>query len=72
MFNDILVDNYQPEYKSNYNSSDDKMVAFIENLSYEIEHLNTALVIGNNQFSLLIESGRVCIILNRSLKKKQL
>ena len=58
---------YNPQCESDYDSSDDNMVASIASNSIQIESKNTTLQIGNTQVGLLINSGSVCSILNKSL-----
>ena len=58
---------YNPQCESDYNSSDDNMVAIIASNSIQIEPKNTTLQIGNTQVGLLIDSGSVCSILTESL-----
>ena len=56
-----------PQCESDYDSSDDNMVASIASNSMQIEPKNTTLQIGNTQVGLLIDSGSVCSILTESL-----
>ena len=58
---------YNPQCESDYNNSDDNMVASIASNSIQIEPKNTTLQIGNTQVGLLIDSGSVCSILTESL-----
>ena len=58
---------YNPQCESDYDSSDDNMVASIASNSIKIEPKNTTLQIGNTQVGLLIDSGSVCSILTESL-----
>ena len=58
---------YNPQCESDYDSSDDNMVASIAGNTIHIEPKNTTLQIGNTQVGLLIDSGSVCSILNESL-----
>ena len=58
---------YNPQCESDYNSSDDNMVASIASNSIQIEPKNTTLQSGNTQVGLLIDSGSVCSILTESL-----
>ena len=58
---------YTPQCESDYDSSDDNMVASIASNSIQIEPKNTTLQIGNTQVGLLIDSGSVCSILTESL-----
>ena len=58
---------YNPQCESDYDSSDDNMVASIASNSIQIEPKNTTLQIGNTQVGLLIDSGSVYSILNESL-----
>ena len=59
--------NYNPQCESDYDSSDDNMVASIASNSIQIEPKNTTLQIGKTQVGLLIDSGSVCSILTESL-----
>ena len=59
--------NYNPQCESDYDSSDDNMVASIASNAIQIEPKNTILQIGNTQVGLLIDSGSVCSILPESL-----
>ncbi|XP_075239365.1 uncharacterized protein LOC142334921 [Convolutriloba macropyga] len=65
--NAIQNADYKPQCKSNYDKSDDNMVASIASNTIQIEPKNTTLKIGNTQVGLLIDSGSVCSILNESL-----
>ena len=58
---------YNPPCESDYDSSDDNIVASIAINSIQIEPKNTTLHIGNTQVGLLIDSGSVCSILTESL-----
>ena len=58
---------YNSQCESDYDSSDDNMVASIASNSIQIEPKNTTLKIENNQVGLLIYSGSVCSILTESL-----
>ena len=58
---------YNPQCKSDYDSSDDNKVARIASNSIQIEPKKTTLQIGNTQVGLLIDSGSVCGILTGSL-----
>ena len=59
--------NYNPQCESDYDSSDDNMVASIASNTIQIEPKNTILQIGNTRVGLLIDSGSVCSILPESL-----
>ena len=59
--------NYNPQCESDYDSSDDNMVASIASNAIQIEPKNTILQIGNTHVGLLIDSGSVCSILPESL-----
>ena len=59
--------NYNPQCESDYDSSDDNMVASVARNAIQIEPKNTILQIGNTQVGLLIDSGSVCSILPQSL-----
>ena len=61
------IQNTDPQCASDYDSSDDNMVASIASNTIQIEPKNTTLQIGNTQVGLLIYSGSVCSILNESL-----
>ena len=58
---------YNPQCESDYDSSDDNMVASIASNSIQIEPKNTTLQTGNTQVGLLTDSGSVCSILPESL-----
>ena len=58
---------YNPQCESDYDSSDDNIVASIASNSIKIEPKNTRLQIGNTQVGLLIDSGSVCSILTEYL-----
>ena len=59
--------NYNPQCESDYDSSDDNMVASIASNAIQIEPKNTILQIGNTHVGLLIDSGSVSSILPESL-----
>ena len=59
--------NYNSQGKSDYNSSDDNMVASIASNAIQMEPKNTILQIGNNHVGVFIDSGSVCSILPESL-----
>ena len=65
--NAIQNADYNPQCESDYDSSDDNMVASIASNSIQMEPKNTTLQIGNSQVGLLIDSGSVCSVLNESL-----
>ena len=65
--NAIQIMHYKPPCESDYDSSDDNMVASIASNAIQIEPKNTILQIGNTQVGLLIDSGSVCSILPESL-----
>ena len=65
--NAIQNTDYNPQCASDYDSSDDNMVASIASNTIHIEPKNTILQIGNTQVGLFIDSGSVCSILNESL-----
>ena len=65
--NAIQNTNYNPQCGSDYDSSDDNMVASIASTTVQIETKNTIIQIGNTQIGLLIDSGNVRSILNESL-----
>ena len=62
--------NNNPQCESDYDSSDDNMVASIASNAIQIEPKNTILQIGNTQVGLLIDSGSVCSILAKTLASK--
>ena len=64
--NDIQNINYNPEIESEYDSSDDKMVASLASNTLQIEPKNRTLQIGKTKVGLLIDSGCVFSILNES------
>ena len=68
--NAIQNADYNPQCESDYDSSDDNMVASITSNAIQIEPKNTTLQIGNTQVGLLIDSGSVCSILNESLARE--
>ena len=57
-------------YESDYSSGEDNTVAVIENTVEKIEPLNMPIKIGNIKSTLLVDSGSVCSIPNRSLKSQ--
>ena len=59
--------NYNPQCESDYDSSDDNVVASIASNAIQIEPKNTILQIGNTHAEFLIDSGSVCSILQESL-----
>ena len=65
--NAIQNADYNPQCESDYDSSDDNMVASIASKSIQIEPKNTTLQIGNSQVGLLSDSGNVCSIFNETL-----
>ena len=65
--NAIQNDNRNPQCESEYDSSDDNMVASIASNTVQIEPKSTILQIGNTKVGLLIDSGVVCKVLNESL-----
>ena len=65
--NAIQNTDYNPQCESDYDSSDDNMVASIASNSIQIQPKNTTLQVGNTQVGLLIDSSSVCSILNESL-----
>ena len=54
-------------YESNYISSENNMVALIQNEIAKKEPLNMPMKIGNISTTLLVDSGSACTILNRYL-----
>ena len=64
--NAIKNKDHNPQCESDYDSSDDNMVASIASNSIQIEAKNTTLQIGNTQIGLLIDPGSVCSILTES------
>ena len=65
--NAIQNTDYNPQCASDYDSSDDNMVASIASKTIQIEPKNTTLQIGKFQVGLHIDSGSVCSTLNESL-----
>ena len=65
--NAIPNTNCSPQCESDYDSSDDNMVASIAINTILIEPKNTTLQIGNSKVGLLIDAGSLCSILNASL-----
>ena len=62
--------NYNEQFNSNYDSSDENYVATVENISTPpIALQNLTITIGNTDFHLLLDSGSGCTIINRSEKK---
>ena len=59
--------NYHPKCTSDYESSDDNMVASIASTTLQIEPKNWTVKIGNNKVGLVVDPGSVCSILNKSL-----
>ena len=59
--------NNNPQFGSDYDSSDDNMAASIASTTVQIEPKNSFLQIRNMKVGLLIDSGTVCSILNESL-----
>ena len=59
--------NYNPQCRSDYDSSDDNMVANIARSTVQIETKNTFLLIKDLKVGLLNDSGSVCSILNEPL-----
>ena len=64
--NAIQNTNYNPKCESDYDNSDDNMVASIASNTIQIEPKNKILQIGNTKVGFLIDSGSVCSILNES------
>ena len=62
--------NFNPQCESDYDSSNDNIVASIASNSIQIKPNKTTLQIGNTQVGLLIDSGSVCSILTESLAAK--
>ena len=65
--NTIQSINYNLQCESDFDSSDDNIVANIASNTIQIEPKNKNLQIGNNKVGLLIDSGSVCSISNESL-----
>ena len=63
----IIDSKNKPECESDYDCSDDDMVASIASKSLKTDPQNTTLKIGNTAAGLFDESGSVCRILNESL-----
>ena len=65
--NAIQITNYKLQCESDFDSSDDNMVASIASNTIQIKSKKTTLQIGNTKVGLLIDSGSVCSILNEFL-----
>ena len=65
--NAIQNTDYNPQCASDYDSSEDNIVASVASNTIQIEPKNTTLQIGKTQVGLLIDSGSLCSILNESL-----
>ena len=64
--------NYNPECKSDYESSDDNIVASIASNTFQFDPKKTTPEFGNTKLGLLIDSGSVCNIMNESLVTKSI
>ena len=63
--------NYNEQYNSEYDSSDDKYVAMVEHLNISpITLQNMTTTIGNIDCQLLLDSGSGCTNINMSLAKQ--
>ena len=63
--------NYNEQFNSDYDSSDDNYVATVENVSSQpIALQNMTITIGNTDCHLLLDSGSGCTIINMSLAKE--
>ena len=63
--------NYNEQYNSEYDSSDDNYVAIIEHINpTPIALQNMTIIIGNTDRHLLLNSGSGCTIKNMSLAKQ--
>ena len=59
--------NYNPKCESDYDKSDENMVASIASNTLQFEPKNTTLQIGNTKLGFLMNSGSVCSILSESI-----
>ena len=63
--------NYNEQFNSDYDSSDDNYVATVENVrSPPIALQNMTITIGNTDCKLLLDSGSGCTIINMSLARE--
>ena len=63
--------NFNEQYNSEYDSSDDSYVAMVENLNIpQIALQNITITIGNTNRHLLLDSASGCTIINMSLAKE--
>ena len=63
--------NYNEQFHSDYDSSDDNYVATVENVdTSSIALQNMTITIGNTDCHLLLDSGSVCTIINMSLARE--
>ena len=63
--------NYNKQFNSDYDSSDDNYVATLENLSTpHIALQNMTIKIGNTDCHLLLDYGSCCTIINMSLARE--
>ena len=63
--------NYNEQFISDYDSSDDNYVATVENVrSPPIALQNMTIKIGNTDYHLLLDSGSCCTIINMSLARE--
>ena len=67
----VIDNNYNEQFISDYGSSDDNYVATIENVrSPPIALQNMTITIGNTDCHLLLNSGSGCTIINMSLARE--
>ena len=63
--------NYNEQFNSDYDSSDDNYVAPVESINTPpIAQQNMTITIGNTDCHLLLDSGSGCIVINKSLAKE--
>ena len=63
--------NYNEQFHSDYDSSDDNYVATVENVdTSSIALQNMTITIGNTDCHLLLDSGSGCTIINKSLARE--
>ena len=67
----VNYNNYNEQFISDYDSSDNNYVATVENVrSPPIALQNMTITIGNTDFHLLLDSGSGCTIINMSLARE--